>query len=150
MRKLFPILPVLLLAACSSSDEGSVAECSIEGQKQFVLDSMRDWYFWNDLLPAQVDTSQFATPEDLLDYLKTFSPAGSDGLPVDKAFSFITTAAADDSRFSQGEFDGYGIILRFIASDRVQLEKVFADGPAGAAGLAAGTGNPDSQWPHDC
>ncbi len=138
MRKLIVILSALLAAACSSSDGGSAAECSIEGQKQFVLDSMRDWYFWNDRLPAQVDVSQFATPEDLLEFLKTFSPTGSDGLPVDTSFSFITTAAADNARFSQGEFEGYGIILRFIAADRIQLAKVFANGPAGAAGLERG------------
>ena len=99
---------------------------------------MRDWYFWNDRLPAQVDLSQFATPEELLEFLKTFSPTGSDGLPVDTSFSFITTAAADDARFSQGEFEGYGIILRYIAADRIQLAKVFANGPAGAAGLERG------------
>ena len=138
MRKLIVILSAVLAAACSSSDGGSAAECSIEGQKQFVLDSMRDWYFWNDRLPAEVDLSQFATPEDLLEYLKTFSPTGSDGLPVDTSFSFITTAAADDARFSQGEFEGYGIVLRYIAADRIQLAKVFANGPAGGAGLERG------------
>ena len=31
-----------------------------------MLDNMRAWYFWNDLLPAQVDTSQFETPEEFL------------------------------------------------------------------------------------
>ena len=138
MRRMITILITVLLAACSSGDDGAVAECSIEGQKQFVLDSMREWYFWNDLLPAAVDTSQFATPGDLLEFLKTFSPIGSDGLPVDTSFSFITTAAADDARFSQGEFEGYGIVLRYIAADRIQLAKVFANGPAGAGGLERG------------
>jgi uncharacterized protein YcfL len=42
MRKLFLILPALLFAACSSDSNGPVAECSIEGQKQFVLDRMRE------------------------------------------------------------------------------------------------------------
>jgi hypothetical protein len=138
MRKFVIILSALLATACSSSDGDSTVECSIEGQKQFVLDAMRDWYFWNDRLPAQVDLSQFATPEDLLEFLKTFSPTGSDGLPVDTSFSFITTAAADDARFSQGEFEGYGIVLRYIATDRIQLAKVFANGPAGAAGFGRG------------
>ena len=61
MRNFAVILSLLLAAACSSGDGGS-AECSLEGQKQFVLDSMRDWYFWNASLPAEVDIGQFHGP----------------------------------------------------------------------------------------
>ncbi|MCH7981853.1 MAG: hypothetical protein IID59_10135, partial [Proteobacteria bacterium] len=60
MRKFLLMIAVALLTACSGSsgDEGAqnqIAECSNTGQKQFVLDVMRDWYLWNDLLPADVD-----------------------------------------------------------------------------------------------
>jgi carboxyl-terminal processing protease len=141
MRKLFLILPALLFAACSSDSNGPVAECSIEGQKQFVLDRMREWYFWNDLLPAQVDTSQFATPEDLLAYLTTFSPdlTPDDGIdnPVDR-FSFINTAAADQAFFGEGQFEGFGISSRFEAGNVLRLTRVFFDSPANRAGLARG------------
>ena len=141
MRKLFLILPALLLAACSSDSSAPVAECSIEGQKQFVLDRMREWYFWNDLLPAQVDTSQFATPEDLLAYLTTFSPdlTPDDGIdnPVDR-FSFINTAAADQAFFGEGQFEGFGFSSRFEAGNVLRLTRVFFDSPANRAGLARG------------
>ena len=141
MRKLFLILSVLLAAACSSSDDGPVAECSIEGQKQFVLDTMRTWYFWNDLLPAEVDTSQFATPEDLLAFLTTFSPdlTPGDGIdnPVDR-FSFITTAAADQAFFGEGRFEGFGFSSRFVAENDLRLTRVYSDSPANRAGLARG------------
>jgi hypothetical protein len=140
MRKFLVILSALLAAACSSSDSGPVAECSIEGQKQFVLDSMRDWYFWNDLLPAAVDTSQFATPEDLLAFLTTFSPdlTPDDGVdnPVDR-FSFINTAAADQAFFGEGKFEGFGFSSRFEGND-LRLTRVFFDSPANRAGLARG------------
>ena len=70
MRKIIAVFAALLGAACSSGDgdwgRNGVDACSVDGQKQFVLDSMREWYLWNDLLPAAVDLSQFATPEDLL------------------------------------------------------------------------------------
>ncbi len=144
MRKLFLILPALLVAACSSdssSDNPPVAECSVEGQKQFVLDRMREWYFWNDLLPAQVDTSQFATPEDLLAYLTTFSPdlTPDDGIdnPVDR-FSFINTAAADQAFFGEGRFEGFGFSSRFEAGNVLRVTRVFFDSPANRAGLARG------------
>ena len=141
MRKFIVILSALLVAACSSSDGGPAAECSIEGQKQFVLDSMRTWYFWNDLLPAEVDTSQFATPEDLLAFLTTFSPdlTPDDGIdnPVDR-FSFINTAAADQAFFGEGRFEGFGFSSRFVAEDDLRLTRVFVDSPANRAGLSRG------------
>jgi C-terminal processing protease CtpA/Prc len=146
MRKPIIILSALLLAACSSSDGGSTEEppaaaCSLEGQKQFVLDNMRAWYFWNDLLPADVDTSQFETPEDLLAFLTTFSPdiTPDDGIdnPVDR-FSFINTAAADQAFFGEGKFEGFGFSSRFVAEDDLRLSRVFLDSPANRAGLARG------------
>ncbi len=142
MRKLITILSALLLAACSSDrDEPPVAACSVQGQKQFVLDSMRAWYFWNDLLPAQVDTTQFATPEDLLAFLTTFSPdlTPNDGIdnPVDR-FSFINTAAADQAFFGEGRFEGFGFSSRFVAENDLRLTRVFFDSPANRAGLARG------------
>jgi carboxyl-terminal processing protease len=145
MRKPIIILSALLVAACSSSDgandEAPVAACSLEGQKQFVLDNMRAWYFWNDLLPAQVDTSQFATPEDLLAFLTTFSPdiTPDDGIdnPVDR-FSFINTAAADQAFFGEGKFEGFGFSSRFVAENDLRLSRVFFDSPANLAGLERG------------
>ena len=145
MRKAIILLSALLLAACSSSDgsneEPPVAACSLEGQKQFVLDNMRAWYFWNDLLPADVDTSQFATPDDLLAFLTTFSPdlTPDDGIdnPVDR-FSFINTAAADQAFFGEGKFEGFGFSSRFVAENDLRLSRVFFDSPANRAGLARG------------
>ena len=146
MRKPITILSVLLLTACSSGSGGSsveppVAACSLQGQKQFVLDNMSAWYFWNDLLPAQVDTSQFATPEDLLAFLTTFSPdiTPDDGIdnPVDR-FSFINTAAADQAFFGEGKFEGFGFSSRFVAENDLRLTRVFFDSPANRAGLARG------------
>lgn len=145
MRTFIVILSAVLLAACSSSDGANeappVATCSLDGQKQFVLDNMRAWYFWNDLLPAEVDTSQFETPEDLLAFLTTFSPdlTPDDGIdnPVDR-FSFINTAAADQAFFGEGKFEGFGFSSRFVAENDLRLSRVFFDSPANRAGLARG------------
>ena len=100
MRRFILLLATFAVSACSSDGSGgvSVASCSIEGQKQFVVDAMRDWYFWNQLLPADVDISQFATPDDVLQHLASFSPAGSEGQPIDR-FSFINSAQSDQEFF---------------------------------------------------
>ena len=144
MRRLILVLSALLAAACSSDEspfvDEPVAGCSNDGQKQFVLDRMREWYFWNDLLPADVDLSQFATPEDLLAFLTTFSPdlTPDDGIdnPVDR-FSFINTAAADQAFFGEGKFEGFGFSSRFEDTE-LRLTRVFFDSPANRAGLARG------------
>ena len=135
MRKFLLMIVVALLTACSGSsgDEGAqnqVAECSNTGQKQFVLDVMRDWYLWNDLLPADVDIDAFATPEELLAFLITVQPLDD--------FSFITTALQDQQFFGEGKFEGFGFGSRFVAADDLRLTRVFVDSPANRAGLARG------------
>ncbi len=130
------------LTACGGGGGGAgpaagSSECSVTGQKQFVLDAMRAWYLWNDLLPASVDQGAFASPEELLAFLTTFSPDDGNGSPVDR-FSFINSAAADAAFFGEGRFEGFGFSSRFVASDDLRLTRVFTDSPANAAGLARG------------
>ena len=83
------------------------AGCSIDGQKQFVLDQMRTVYYWYRDLPPNVDLSQYPTPEALLDYLTSFQPL--DG------FSYIDLAEADAQFFGEGQYEGYGFSSRFDA-----------------------------------
>ncbi len=135
MRKFLLMIAVALLTACSGSsgDEGAqnqIAECSNTGQKQFVLDVMRDWYLWNDLLPANVDISAYASPEELLAFLITVQPLDN--------FSFINTLEADTQFFDEGKYEGYGFSSNFVAVDDLRLTRVFVDSPANAAGLARG------------
>ena len=141
MRKLILLMLATLVAACSSDDDSSggvpVGSCSNDGQKQFVLDAMRQWYFWEDRLPATVDISQFANPDDLLDFLTTFSPDDGTGRPVDR-FSFINSAEADQQFFGEGRFEGFGFSSRFVAADDLRLSRVFTDSPANRGGLARG------------
>lgn len=135
MRKFLLMIVVGLLTACSGSsgDEGAqnqIAECSNTGQKQFVLDVMRDWYLWNDLLPTNVDISAYASPEELLAFLITVQPLDN--------FSFINTLEADVQFFGEGKFEGFGFGSRFVAADDLRLTRVFVDSPANRAGLARG------------
>ncbi len=138
MRKFLLMIVIAFLTACSSgsSDGGGIVppppvnNCSNTAQKQFVLDFMRDWYFWNDLLPAAVDINAFASPEELLAFLITVQPLDN--------FSFITTALQDQQFFGEGKFEGFGFGSRFVAADDLRLTRVFVDSPANRAGLARG------------
>lgn len=146
MRKLLILLFIAQLAACGSSDGGDAivqpppAACSNTGQKQFVLDSMRDWYLWNDRLPAQVDLEGFASPEELLAFLATFSPPASSGEPIDaeRGFSFISLAEDEQQLLGEGRFEGYGFSSRFVAENDIRLTRVFEDSPAFRGGLRRG------------
>ncbi len=135
MRKLLLMIGVAFLTACSSGD-GSIAgspqagSCTNDGQKQFVLDVMRDWYLWNNLLPASVDIDLYSSPEELLAFLTTVQPLDD--------FSHINTLAADTQFFGEGKYEGYGFSTRNLAADDLRLTRVFVDSPANAAGLARG------------
>ena len=138
MRKsLVLIFTALLVVACGGSDGGgSVTQqpdaCDINGQKQFVLDAMYDWYLWNDVLPAKssVNIGAYATPEALLDYLTSFQSLDN--------FSFINDADADAQFFGEGKYEGFGFSSQLLASDDLRFSRVFSDSPAGAAGFARG------------
>lgn len=140
MRKLLVLLVAVFVGACTSDDGGGnvpISSCSNDGQKQFIVDAMREWYFWNHLLPADVDISQFASPDDILDYLTTFSPDDGTGQPIDR-FSHINSAQADQAFFGEGRFEGFGFSSRFVAADDLRLTRVFLDSPAYRAGLRRG------------
>ena len=144
MRKFIGLLVVTLLTACGASGDGGgqagPASCSNRDQKEFVLDAMLDWYLWNDLLPANVNVGDFATPETLLAYLTTFSPDDAHGQPIDavRGFSYIGSAEADAQFFGEGKFEGFGFSRRYLAADDVRLTRVFSGSPADVGGLTRG------------
>jgi carboxyl-terminal processing protease len=142
MRPISHLLLAFLIAGCTVSEDSPPqlgdAACTNDGQKQFVFDAMQDVYFWNTSLPVSVDLSSHASPEDLLDFLKTFSPINaSTGLPIDR-FSFINSAAADSAFFGEGQFDGFGFSWRYEAAGDVRFTRVFSSSPAAQAGFSRG------------
>ncbi len=139
MKKFFlTIGTAMLVVACSSGGDGTgnVTQqpdaCDINGQKQYVLDAMYDWYLWTDVLPAKssVSIADYSTPESLLAYLTSFQPLDD--------FSFINDADADAQFFGEGKYEGFGFSSRFVAADDLRFSRVFLDSPAGTAGLARG------------
>jgi hypothetical protein len=119
MRKLICLVAFAGLTACGGSGGDAVvappeppAACSNDGQKQFVLDALYVWYLWNDLLPANIDISDYSSPEELVFRVTTeFGPQDSNGNPVD-FFSSVGCLVSDPQVFCGGKFAGVGLSWR--------------------------------------
>jgi carboxyl-terminal processing protease len=139
MFRIVILFVVAALSACTwgGGGNGNNFDCSVKGQKQFVLSTMRHWYFWNDALPKKVNIGDYETPQDLLAFLTTFSPDDGTGNPID-IYSYIDSAAADAQYFAAGQYLGFGFNYKLVAADDARLQRVFTDSPAALAGLARG------------
>ncbi|MGE0030515.1 MAG: S41 family peptidase [Steroidobacteraceae bacterium] len=125
-----------LVAACGGDGGGGgvvPGGCSTANQKQFVLDVTRDWYLFLDLLPATVNTADYATAQELLDALTATARAQG----KDRFFSYLTTPDADSSFLLEGQYIGFGFRTS-IQADRLLLPDVYEGSPADMGGLVRG------------
>ncbi len=146
MRRLLVFISSLTLVACGGGGSSSLGggpqtgsdACSNTAQKQFVYDAMLDWYLWNDLLPANPDLTQYATPEAMVVALRAFSPDLGNG-PVDR-FSGINDAATEQAFFDEGQYEGFGFTHRFEDPGFTdwRVRNVYVDSPAYRAGMRRG------------
>jgi len=141
LRPLRVALLSLILVACGGGGGGgggvippSSSACSSTAQKQWVLDTTRQWYLFQDLLPAQVDIGAYATPQDLLDALTEEARAQG----KDRFFSYLTTIEEDSAFFGEGQFVGFGFRSRIESDSRLFVLDVDAGSPAADGGLARG------------
>lgn len=96
--------------------------------KKAIVESMREWYFWNGQLPTNIDLTKFATNEELLN--------GIIYKPLDR-FSYLTTQEAFNNSFV-GRNAGHGFGFAFTADERVFVSFVFDEAPAGKDGWKRG------------
>ena len=147
MRKFLVLLAAtLVVSACGGGGDsvtgvvgggGQPAACSNDGQKQFVLDVLYDWYLWNDLLPANINISDYASPEELVfEVTTTFGPKDANGNPLDR-FSSVGSLMADQQFFGEGKYEGFGFSWR-EENDEMRITRVFEGSPAGLGLLARG------------
>lgn len=127
------------LSACGGGGSGGGGgfvqpSCTVTDQKTFVRDVTDAWYLFPDLLPTQVDISQFQTPQDLLDYMTATARAQG----KDRYFSYVTTKQADTSFLQEGQFIGFGFRMRINPDNTVYFIDVFENSPAGDAGIVRG------------
>ncbi len=146
MRKLICLIAFAgLTSACGSSSSADgppigAAACSTDGQKQYVLDQLYDWYLWNDLLPANINIADYASPEELVARVTLdFGPQDMNGDPID-LFSSVGSLDADQQFFGEGKFEGFGFSWRFVdaAGTDFRITRTFEGSPAFLGGLERG------------
>ena len=143
MRKLICLIAfAVLTSACgnSSSVDGprvGTAACSTDAQKQYVLDQLYNWYLWNDLLPANIDIADYATPEELVTRVTLdFGPQDMNGDPID-LFSSVRSLEADQQFFGEGKFEGFGFTWNralYLAQTEFYINGTFPGSPADVGG----------------
>ncbi|WP_228527865.1 S41 family peptidase [Pararhodonellum marinum] len=99
-----------------------------EAVKSAIFESMQEWYFWNNELPASINVSNFSSNQALLDAL-TFKP-------LDR-WSYLTTREAFNQAFT-GQNSGHGFGWGFDEQERLFLTFVFDEAPAGIDGWQRG------------
>jgi C-terminal processing protease CtpA/Prc len=122
------VLLVLAAALGLPASAPAQTDCTIPGQNLFVRNTMQDIYLWYRELPDP-NTALFDSPEAYLDAIRF--------RPLDDGFSYITTEEATDAFFSESQFIGFGMGLKF-ESQEMRITEVFPGSPAFAAGLRRG------------
>ncbi|MEM8548702.1 MAG: hypothetical protein AAGF46_11155, partial [Pseudomonadota bacterium] len=135
VRTLIFAAAAAVLVGCGGSSDDSTPQigtdaCSINGQKQFVLDTMEDVYFWVNDLPDNVDLTQYDGPQEVLDFLISFQPLDT--------FSFLTTVESDAAFFGEGQFAGFGFSTTRLPNNEVAFVRVFGGSPAETGGVERG------------
>jgi C-terminal processing protease CtpA/Prc len=133
---------LVILSGCGGggSDGGTPGDgnlptaCGESARKQFVLGVAREWYLFDDLLPAAVNTGDFTDAGALLDHLTATARAQG----KDRYFSYLTTRSAETSLLGEGQFVGFGFRNRTDPGDRPMVIEVFESSPAAEAGLQRG------------
>jgi len=120
-------LVILVMWGCDPKDDPAPV---VPGQevKKAIFDTMTEWYFWNQELPATVDFSKFDSNETLLDGI-IFKPRDR--------FSYLTTQQAFNNAFV-GRNAGHGFGFAFTAEEKLFISFVFDEAPAGKDGWKRG------------
>lgn len=100
-----------------------------DSDAEFVVRYMKDWYLWEDRLPADIRESDYSSGQAALDALKV----------SEDRYSGITPAAQYNRFFRDGQTVGFGLSYRIEEGDTaIRVVLVQPQAPAQEAGLLRG------------
>src|ERR1700694_2242100 len=119
----------LSLAGCGSDSapgEQVSGTCTVPDENSALLATAKDWYLYQDLLPASVDPNGYATPQKFLDAITV----NARNQQKDREWSFVITKQAAQQYFTGGESAGFGLGLVIDAtSNHLLVQQVFGGSP---------------------
>ena len=109
--------------------------CSITARNQWVIDTMKEWYLYPDLLVTSVSATANSSPQATIDAMTATARAQN----KDRYFSYITSIAQENAFNSSGATAGFGVRLYTdAAASRLYITEAFEGAPALAAGIDRG------------
>lgn len=107
-----------------------------------VFDTMQSIYLWEDALPAAIDPAKYASPENLLEYLKGLKINPETNQPIDR-YSFLDKIGNLSGEIGEGKAKGdYGFMITAGMNAAKQVSfyvtYVYKQSPAGVAGVERG------------
>lgn len=133
------------LVACGSDGGGTPTSgtptptgnsCSLADRKAWVLEQMRTYYLFPDLLDTTVDPARYSTVQGYIDAL--VAPARAQNR--DRGFTYLTSIKAEDELINSGSSAGFGFRLGYDSVNRrVFILEAFENAPAYPQGIDRGT-----------
>jgi len=120
---------LLVLSGGIAARVEAQGQCTVLDQNIFVRDTLREMYLWYQELP-DLDPALYPSPEAYLDAVRF--------RPPDETFSYINSAQASSSFYSESQYIGLGISISWVRADRARLAQVFPESPGSEAGMARG------------
>jgi len=103
LSKLFLLLLVPVFSGIScQNDNNNTGDPAITAVNKGIYDLMKEVYLWNDQLPASIDPSAYATPNDFMEALR---------YDVYDRWSTVLTKDEYNSYFVEGQMIGHGFML---------------------------------------
>lgn len=131
MRRILSSIVFTAVALCPfiANAQTPPSSCTTTSQNIWVRDQLNTYYYWYQFLPGNVSPANFTSPEAYLEAVRY--------RPIDNAYSYITSAAANAAFYDDSQFIGFG--FRQAASEsEITILQVYDDSPALEAGLSRG------------
>lgn len=125
---LFLISGLLVMGMASCYPDEEVPVITENNVKQAIYQTMKEWYFWNEQIPENLDVTKFPSYNQLLNGL-IFQP-------LDR-WSYLTTREAFTRSFT-GQNAGHGFGFGIGENGNLFVSFVYAEAPAGKDGWQRG------------
>lgn len=133
----------LTIQACEKKADVTPTPTTPTGTRLDIRDSIYAYvyqaYLWADRLPIAADfkPQSYATPEDLMEGVKKYSPLDASGKNIDK-WSFVQTLSAYKQQQGGGQTGSTGLFLAFATTTDLRVRFVLPNSPADRQGISRG------------